>query len=123
MTPRDPNAPPRHTRGGLVYRVAGLVVVQSAALIVVFALLYALAHRLAPDWAFLATAAGQETHDLGDVLTFSVYTFFHAAPPLVPHGPHRVLLWLELALSWAWLVLVVAWAVTGWQALTNDHRG
>ena len=71
----------------------------------------------------LATAAGQETHDLGDVLTFSVSTFFHTAAPLVPHGPHRVLLWLELALSWAWLVLVAAWAITAWGRLPDDRRG
>jgi hypothetical protein len=121
----EPAAPPgaRRTRLGLVGRVAGIVVVQSAALIVAFALLYALAHQLAPDWAFLATAAGQETHDIGDVLTFSVYSFFHAAAPLAPHGPHRVLLWLEFALSWTWLVLVVAWAIAAWQALPDGRRG
>ena len=108
-------------RIGLGCRVVGALLALSLVTIGLFAALYLLAHALSPHWAFLTTPFTVDANTPDRVLTFSIYAFFHVtAPDLpVPHGPDRVLVWAEFALSWAWLLLVGSWAVAQWRALDD----
>lgn len=104
---------------GLVWRVVAALLVLSLVTIVGFAVLFSLAHRIVPDWAFFASQVGQPMNDPDDLLIASLYIYVHtpAPDPLVPHGPEIGLTWMEFMLSWAWLVVVGSWAIIRWRTI------
>jgi hypothetical protein len=99
----------------LLLTVAAVVLAGLAA--VAFAVLYWLVDHSGLSTSFVAATLpsgpmGERLDGLGDLLTFSIYTLFHAGyAPYLPHGLDKLIASIEMGTGWLGQLVLLLWAL------------
>ncbi len=101
----------------VILLLTAAAVILTGAASVAFAVLYWLVDRSGLSTSYVAATLptgrmGERLDGLGDLLTFSIYTLFHAGyAPYLPHGLDKLIASIEMGTAWLGQLVLLLWAL------------